>query len=535
MRRAELVRRLTELAPRHRLDAMMEEVDGRALVRSLPAEDVYSTIIDVGLADSTEIVQLATAEQFRTFVDLAAWQRDRIDPLEVLHWLRAARGDDDHDFVQKVRKLDLEVLELLYKRLVVIHDLEENPDVDPAGTTMEMPEGRYLIEFRIDGVDEAALRRLTYDLITHNPFELGRFLEAVRWEAQTELEESAFQFRRARLEDLGFPPLDEAMKVFAWVDPEKIARRPSKAGLAAPQGHVDYVAAAFQGLDPVERQNLEAEVRYLVNCVLVADGAEPGDPMAVKRLSEQARDYLDLGLEHYTGGDPSQSTDVVRETTLRALFQCGFSLTLKLKRAAEKLAHEEGSRFAETWLALDEETAAVTALLRRRPLKALKVPGADPVPFRSRRELAEAEQGLQRIRAQRAIFQSLLTPSPAEIIARFGAPFAELTPQRLFAAVVARAEVDDAVVVEPFPELKLTELASRLFEDGPAPQLRASAGKRAVATLQAKLPLAGSELEPMVQRVLNAFLKDFGPQWAKDARVNREKVMALPIAGQLVV
>ncbi|HEY1086825.1 MAG TPA: DUF6178 family protein, partial [Archangium sp.] len=142
MRRAELVRRLTELAPRHRLDAMMEEVDGRALVRSLPAEDVYSTIIDVGLADSTEIVQLATPEQFRAFVDLAAWQRDRIDPLEVLHWLRAARGEDDQDFVQKVRKLDLEVLELLYKKLVIIHDLEEDPDVDPVGTSMEMPEGK---------------------------------------------------------------------------------------------------------------------------------------------------------------------------------------------------------------------------------------------------------------------------------------------------------------------------------------------------------------------------------------------------------
>ena len=82
LRRAELVRRLTELAPRHRIDAMMEEVDGRALVRSLPAEDVYSTIIDVGLPDSTEIVQLATPEQFRTFVDLAAWQRDRMDPLQ---------------------------------------------------------------------------------------------------------------------------------------------------------------------------------------------------------------------------------------------------------------------------------------------------------------------------------------------------------------------------------------------------------------------------------------------------------------------
>ncbi|MDP2270754.1 MAG: DUF6178 family protein [Archangium sp.] len=535
LRRAELVRRLTELAPKNRIDAMMEEVDGKALVRSLPAEDVYSTIIDVGLPDSTEIVQLATPEQFRTFVDLAAWQRDRMDPLEVLHWLRAARGEDDEDFLKKVSALDMEVLELIYKRLVTIHDLEENPDVDLEGPTMEMPEGRYLLEFRIDGVDEAALRRLTFDLVTQNPFELGRFLESVRWEAVTELEEAAYQFRRARLEDLGFPPLEESVKVFAWVDPEKIAKVKPKSALAPVQGRVDYVAAAFQGLDSVERQNLEGEVRYLVNCVLVADGAEPGDPLAIKRLSEHARDYLDLGLEHYTGGDPTMATDVVRETTLRALFQCGFSLTLKLKRQVEKLVHEEGSRFGETWLALEEESAALAALLGRRPLKALKVPGAEPVPFRARRELAESEASLHRVRQQRAVFQALLSPSPAEIIARFGSTMAELTPQRLFAAAVARAEVDELVDVAPFPELKLTELCSRIFDDaGPMPKLRASAGKRALATLQAKLALDGPELETMIQRVLHTFVRDFGAAWLKDGRVAKEKIVALPITGQLL-
>lgn len=535
LRRAELVRRLTDLAPRHRIDAMMEEVDGKALVRSLPAEDVYSTIIDVGLPDSTEIVQLATPEQFRTFVDLAAWQRDRMDPLEVLHWLRAARGDDDEDFVKKLGSLDMEVLELVYKRLVIIHDLEENPDVDTEGPTMEMPEGKYLLEFRIDGVDEAALRRLTYDLVTQNPFELGRFLEAVRWEAVTELEEAAYQFRRARLEDLGFPPLEESIKVFAWVDPDKVGVKSApKSGLAPVQGRVDYVAAAFQGLDSVERQNLEGEVRYLVNCVLVADGAEPGDPLAIKRLSEHARDYLDLGLEHYTAGDPALATDVVRETTLRALFQCGFSLTLRLKRQAEKLAHEEGSRFGETWLALEEETAGVSALMRRRPLKALKVPGAEPVPFRSRREVTEAEASLSRVRSQRAVFQALLSPSPAEIIARFGSTLAELTPQRLFAAAVARAEVDEVVDVAPFPELKLTELCSRIFDEGPVVKLRASAGKRALATLQSKLALEGPELETMIHRVLTTFADDFGAAWVKDARVAHEKIVALPITGQLV-
>ncbi|MEW6434298.1 MAG: DUF6178 family protein [Myxococcota bacterium] len=533
--RAELVRRLADLNVKRRAEAMLEEVDGTPLVATLPAEDVYSTIIDLGLADSTELVQLSTPEQFVAYVDLASWQKDRMDPREVLHWLRAARGDDDQAFMQKLSALDIEVLELMYKKLARIHDLEENPDVNTEGVTMETPDGKFLVEFLVEGVDEAAMRRLTFDLMAHNPFELSRFLEAVRWELPTEIEEAAFQFRQARLQDLGFPPLEEAVRVFAWVDPDKVAVKGAGAALAS-QAHVDLVSAAFRGLDDVERQNLEGEVRYLVNCVLVAEAAEPGDPGAVRKYSEYARDILDLGLEHLTGGQPELASAVVREKPLKEIFQLGFSLTLKLKRQVEKLAKEEGAKFGDTWLALDEETAALNALLRRRPLKAVKVPGAEPVPFRSKRELHEAEGLLNRVRAQRTVLQALLGPSPGDVVARFGVTLAELTPQRLFGAVVARAEVDGVVDAAPLPELKLTELCERLFEErGPSAALRDSAGRRASEVLKASLTEAGPELDVMVARVLQAFLQDFGATWAKAGRVDAKRVQALPLDGQLPV
>src|SRR5205085_1201858 len=148
--RKEITRRLMQLAPRQRLDALLEESDARALVRSVAAEDLYLTILEVGIADATEIVQLASPTQFRTFIDLAA------------------------------------------------------------------------------------LRTLIGDLFARNPLEAARLIESTRWEVPTELEETAYQFRAARLEDLGFPQLYEAMKIFAFVDPEKYA--PRAAGSAAGQG-----------------------------------------------------------------------------------------------------------------------------------------------------------------------------------------------------------------------------------------------------------------------------------------------------------
>jgi Family of unknown function (DUF6178) len=216
-KRAELIRRLETLSPKHRMDSMLEEVDGRALVRSIPAVDVYGTIVDVGLADSTEIVQLSTPEQFQAYVDLAAWQKDRVDAIEILHWIRAARGDDDVAFMAKLRMLDIELLELMFRRLTRIHVIEEDPDVNLEGVTVETPDGKLLIEMVVEGVDEAAMRRLAFDLIAHNPFELSRFLEAVRWEMPSELEEAAYQFRQSRLQDLGFPSFEEAIKTFSAV------------------------------------------------------------------------------------------------------------------------------------------------------------------------------------------------------------------------------------------------------------------------------------------------------------------------------
>ena len=162
------------------MDAIIDSPEARAVVRSLPAELLYTTIQEVGLADSTELVQLASPAQFRTFVDLAAWKRDQIEPHAVLTWLRAARGEETEEFLRKLHRVDLEMLEYMLREFTQIHDLEENPDVNPEGVTMEMPEGRYLIEFKVEGVEQAALRAIINDLIAENPFEMARLLEAIR-------------------------------------------------------------------------------------------------------------------------------------------------------------------------------------------------------------------------------------------------------------------------------------------------------------------------------------------------------------------
>ncbi len=534
--RAQLARRLMQLAPRQRLDALIEGADARGLVRAVPAEDLYLAIAEVGLADAVEVVQLASPEQFRTCVDLAAWKANALAPLQVLAWLRAARGEDTGDFLRKVHFIDQEVLEIVLRSLTVMHDLEENPDVNPPGVTMETPEGRYLIELKAEGLDLVALKGLVSDLVAENPLEATRLFEAVRWEMPSELEEIALHFRSGRLADLGFPDPAEAAELFTYVDPEKLAPAPRPAPGPALEAarRVDFVEAAFQGLDSGEAEALTQELRYLVNSALVAERAEPGDPAALRWVTELTRDYLSLGLEHLSGGDSEFATDAIREHPAKKCFQVGFSLTVTLKRQADRLGHVKGARHGAVWWALDDEAAALEALQRPRPMKAVKVEGADPVPFRTRRELAEARQLLGRVERQREVFAALSGGDWEAVLARFGGVLTPGAPERLFLAAAAWALLDGEPRLSPVPEGRLVELFERLFEgDAAAPKLRPAALERSAKAIAARV---GAEAQPeaglMVARVFERLLAELGPAYLAEGRVDPKTILSLPVAGQ---
>jgi hypothetical protein len=534
--RAQLRRRLTQLAPRRRLDALIESPEARALVRSLPAEELYTTIQEVGLADATELVQLASPAQFRTFVDLGGWKRDRLEPHAVLTWLRAARGDEPEDFLRKLHGLDLEVLEFLLREFTVVHDLEENPDVNPEGVTLETPEGRYLIELKVEGLEQAALRRLLNDLIAENPFESVRLMEATRWEIPSELEEAAYRFRTARLQDLGFPTLQDAVSLFSRVDTGPAPATSAQTALAPGQGHVDYLDAALRGLSDVERENIEDELRGVANAALVAELADPGDLEAVRRVGEMVRDYLSLGLEHLTGGEPARAAEGVRDTPLKRVLQVGFSLTLTLKFRADRLMKAPLARLEDTPLVFPEEAAALEALRLKRPRRALRVAGAEPVPFRSLREIAASQGLLARAEAQVEVFRGLLGGSESaarEVLARFGVALPVLGVERLFSAAVAMAVLDGRVEPRPVPLGRTVELAERLFEGtAQAPRLRPSAAERALAALEPAVAAeARPELRRLVDSTLERLLGELGAPYLQEGRLDPTLSVVLPMEG----
>jgi hypothetical protein len=514
--RAVLMQRLGQLPAGARLEALLEAEDAPALVRSFPAEQLYATIAEVGLADATELVQLASPQQFQSLVDLGAWRNDRLDPRALLEWLRAARGAQPEEGLAKLRGIDLELLELMLRELTVIHDLEETPEPATEGVTIDSADGHYRIEFKVEGPEQAALRALLFDLMGENPLAFSRLLEAVRWELPSELEETALRFRWGRLADLGFPDPESAAGLYASVPvrwpPAEPPAETALARIGAPRP--DFVQIALDGLNPAERQTAEEELRGVYNAALVSDGADPGDLAAFRSAAERARDTLGLGLEHETGGEPARAADVLRDIPIRRLFQIGFSLGLRLKHRADRLASKPLARLDGQWLVWPDLAKVVAAVRKPRPLHAPAVEGAEPVPFRSIREIRETDHQLERAERQQAVFAALLGGTEASArraLEGLGPSWPAGGTPAVLSAALAQALLEGVPRVAPLAASRTQEFGRTFLAPGTSPTVRPAAVDWAGALLEALAPAAGGEARALAQLGLATLADALGP------------------------
>ena len=510
--RSAALQRISALPARARVDALLSSTDARALVRALPAEQLYATVAEVGLADASELVQLGSPEQFQSLLDLGAWKGDGLDPHRLLEWLGAARGDEPEPFLRKLHGVDVELLEGMLRAFTTVHDLEETPDPDVQGVTLDSADRRYRIEMHVEGAEQAALRTLLLDLMGEDPFAFSRLMEAIRWELPSELEEIALRFRRARLTDLGFPEPDAAAGLYAAVRLSAPPPPSTAAELAhADRPRTDFVQAALAGLDAVEAENAAEELRGVYNAALVADGADPGDLDAFRASAERARDTLGLGLEYLTAGDPRRAPAVVRETPFRTIFQTGFSLGLRLRHRAERLASRPLARLDGEWMLWPEQAATVAALRRARPMRALPVEGAEPVPFRSLAEIRQAEEDLARAEQQQALFAALLGGTEERARAAvdgLGPAWPAGGTPAVLAAAVALALLEGSPSVAPVPAARTVELGRAFLAPGPVPTVRPVAVARATSVLQRVV--GGAETERLVRAVLERLADQLG-------------------------
>ncbi len=231
--------RLLALPPRERIAAIEASRDAGALVRSLPAQDLFLTLATVGVDDALVLLEHASVSQLDFVLDLGAWNRDAFDAARFARWISAVAAAGPDRVARWLAEGDEATVVLALSRVYQVFKLDESSD--PAYWPPDRPlptlDGTYFLELRDDVPEEAGAalwQGLTRLRSTHSQG-YESLLEQVMWAVPAEREEDAYERRASRLAERGFPPFDEAIEAWAAgpeADPE-VRREAARRALSA--------------------------------------------------------------------------------------------------------------------------------------------------------------------------------------------------------------------------------------------------------------------------------------------------------------
>jgi len=378
---------ILQLQGKERMGAILNSDHPKELFQALPEEEAYFTIKEIGEQDALPLLSLMSNEQCQYLLDIELWKGYEIQLEKVERWLPLLLSCDYEAVGRWLRSLDIDTLLLILKKTIRIHlkDSEEITIPQNGARAYFTLDGTYYIEVlkpSLQSQIEQLLKILgNSDLNLH-----WKVLTQVNWEIGAELEERALHFREARLEDKGFPPMEEALSLYQYLNSDRLKKMLEQKEIHLPEIPEETPLPSFpmvlkdqslffslclrelEGGPVFDR--LKMELTYLANQVMVADQPERIDISTIQGSLKKVGGYLSLGLELLSEGSVQRAREWVEQIPLKFLFQVGFGASLELKWRAEKLW--QNAKFSEkgtppSFLGSPWEER-MEGLLKKRPL-----------------------------------------------------------------------------------------------------------------------------------------------------------------------
>jgi hypothetical protein len=306
----------------------------------LPEAELCFTAKAVGLSDAGWILEHATPGQLVASFDLDGWKGLEPDRAGLRGWLAVLAEAGEETLLRAAQALDPELIVLMLRdRVQVVLDPKDDEWQPPPGA--QTLEGQFYLIPNHPGDDLEDIIKLLRSLFVQDYWLYFRMLQGVIWELEWDLEEWALRWRTGRLEDLGFPSWDEAMRIYGFVRPEDRDRIPEEEGaldieawrlpvflpdLPATIGESHSVFRAAAELSEEERRGFFYAFVAIANKVAVADRMPLGDAETLPKAIQAAAEVVSEGLEHVATTNGIGLTDALRRVGLDRLFRVGASL-----------------------------------------------------------------------------------------------------------------------------------------------------------------------------------------------------------------
>jgi len=338
------------LSGRDALRRLMQVDRPEAFVRSLPPEDFYWMVKKVGDQDAAVLLEMASEEQWQYLLDLELWRGDRLDVGEAGTWLGRLEQADARRLAQWLfREGELFAYYHLFRsvELIVIENEEER---------WSLPEGFFSVDGvhyvrAVDPEQRETLERLLQTMSDEDYTRFQALVLGLEGVLPADLEEELYRLRNVRLSEHGFLPYEEALSVYAPLDPsrlegERAAALPEPAAPAetaspvVPLEHAEsgnlFMDAVSTSPDPLLQDRVRLEFAGLCNQILSADRSMSPDLETLTAVCRKASSFVNLGLERLCGQNTAAVQDTLKRRSLVGLFRVGFGLALKVKWEAER-------------------------------------------------------------------------------------------------------------------------------------------------------------------------------------------------------
>ena len=416
---ARLREQLAGLRGMRRIDALLARDDAAEAIAALAPSEIYEMVHEVGFEDAGDLIPLATPEQIQGCFDLDAWTKDELDIAPLKPWLTALVEAGFEKLGEVWNGLDADLRALIFQRAVKVYDvnLGEEPAEDNDGAILATPDRFFMLELFGDDDQQRLYQQVIEDLYRADADVARLTIMSARSEPPAELEEQSYRWRAGRLADQGYVDFFDALDLFKPLEAAAvtigeetqdrgITDEPRRLPLAVVEELIgrSFLARALAAIEePEAAERIESALMVLVNKVLAAGRAKPGQAEVVKRGALYATSTLSLGLETLTRGDVGRATEALKSVGLTRLFRVGYTVTSKLARLALALAPRAitaGSPAREL----------VAGLASPRPLLSRAVddpPAAGLRPFESVADVRRASELLAGLTVEITLVESL--------------------------------------------------------------------------------------------------------------------------------